>query len=46
VTEKLEHPSVLTQAKRDMARILTVQRERELAAAAAAAAPSAGAEKK
>ncbi len=31
VTEKLEHPSVLTQAKRDMARILTVQRERAAA---------------
>jgi large subunit ribosomal protein L29 len=31
VTEKLEDPSMLTKAKRDMARILTVQREREIA---------------
>ncbi len=30
VTEKLEDPSVLTNAKRDIARVLTVQREREL----------------
>ena len=34
VTEKLEDPSMLTKAKRDMARILTVQRERELVAEA------------
>jgi large subunit ribosomal protein L29 len=33
VTEKLEDPTMLTKAKRDMARILTVQRERQLAAA-------------
>ena len=32
VTEKLEGPSMLVGAKRDIARILTVQRERELAA--------------
>ncbi len=32
VTEKLEDPSMLVGAKRDIARILTVQRERELAA--------------
>jgi large subunit ribosomal protein L29 len=30
VTEKLEDPSMLTNAKRDIARVLTVQREREL----------------
>ncbi len=29
VTEKLEDPSMLTKAKRDIARILTVMRERE-----------------
>jgi large subunit ribosomal protein L29 len=42
VTEKLEDPTMLTKAKRDMARILTVQREREIAAAAekATAAPA------
>jgi large subunit ribosomal protein L29 len=34
VTEKLEDPSMLTKAKRDMARILTVQREREIVAEA------------
>jgi large subunit ribosomal protein L29 len=33
VTEKLEDPSRLTQAKRDIARLLTVRRERELAPA-------------
>ena len=32
VTEKLEDPSLVTKAKRDVARILTVIRERELAA--------------
>ncbi len=32
VTEKLEDPSLLTKAKRDVARILTVMRERQLAA--------------
>jgi large subunit ribosomal protein L29 len=32
VTEKLESPSMLTQAKRDVARILTVMRQREMAA--------------
>ena len=31
VTEKLEHPSLLRQAKCDIARILTVMRRRELA---------------
>ena len=30
VTEKLEDPSMLTKAKRDIARILTIMREREL----------------
>jgi large subunit ribosomal protein L29 len=32
VTEKLEDPSMLKKTKRDVARIMTVQRERELAA--------------
>ena len=32
VTEKLEDPSMLTKAKRDIARILTVQTERQKAA--------------
>ncbi len=44
VTEKLEDPSMLTKAKRDMARILTVERERQIAAAKAksdSAAPQA-----
>ena len=31
VTEKLEDPSMLTKAKRDVARILTVQKERRIA---------------
>ena len=31
VTEKLEDPSMLTKARRDIARMKTVQRERELA---------------
>jgi len=33
VTEKLEDPSMITKARKDIARILTVMRERELAAA-------------
>jgi large subunit ribosomal protein L29 len=37
VTEKLEHPSMLTDARRDIAKILTIVRQRELAAAQAAA---------
>jgi large subunit ribosomal protein L29 len=32
VTEKLEDPSLLTKARRDVARILTVMQERKLAA--------------
>ena len=32
-TEKLENPSLLTKTKRDIARILTVQRQRDLAEA-------------
>ena len=32
VTEKLEDPTMLTKAKRDIARILTVMREREIRA--------------
>jgi len=46
VTEKLEDPSMLTKAKRDMARILTLQGERRAAAPQAAtkgAAQAAGA---
>ena len=31
VTEKLENPAILTAAKRDIARILTLQSEREIA---------------
>ena len=34
VTEKLEDPTLIIKARRDIARLLTVQRERELAAAA------------
>jgi large subunit ribosomal protein L29 len=34
VTEKLEDPSLATKAQRDIARILTVQKERETAAKA------------
>jgi len=34
VTEKLEDPTLITKARRDIARILTVQRERESAAEA------------
>jgi large subunit ribosomal protein L29 len=37
VTEKLEHPSMLTVARRDIAKILTTVRERQLAAAQNAA---------
>ena len=32
VTEKLEDPSLVTKARRDIARIMTIQRQRELAA--------------
>lgn len=32
VTEKMEDPSMLTKARRDIARILTVMRERERSA--------------
>jgi large subunit ribosomal protein L29 len=38
VTEKLENPAILTQAKRDIARVLTVVRERESSAAESAKA--------
>ena len=38
VTEKLEDPSMITKAQRDIARILTIQKERELAAQARGAA--------
>jgi len=34
VTEKLEDPSLLTKAKRDLARLLTVERQRQLQARA------------
>jgi large subunit ribosomal protein L29 len=34
VTEKLEDPSMLTKARRDIARLLTAQRERRAASAA------------
>jgi len=37
VTEKLEDPSLLTKGKRDVARILTVMREREMAGGPAGA---------
>jgi len=36
VTEKLEDPSMITKARRDIARILTAQRERRVASAAQA----------
>jgi large subunit ribosomal protein L29 len=42
-TERLETPSEIRKAKRDLARILTIQRDRQLKAAkqqAAAAAPA------
>ena len=45
VTEKLEDPTLLTKAKRDIARILTVQKERLLAARAQQAPAGAGAAK-
>jgi large subunit ribosomal protein L29 len=32
VTEKLEHPSMLTVARRDIAKILTIVRQRQLVA--------------
>ena len=32
VTEKLENPAMIIKARKDVARILTVQRQRELAA--------------
>ena len=35
VTEKLEDPSMLAKTKRDIARVLTVRRERQLALAGA-----------
>lgn len=35
VTEKLENPTLITKAKRDIARILTVQKDRLISAAAA-----------
>ena len=38
VTEKLEDPTQITKAKRDIARLLTVARQRELSAEAEAAA--------
>jgi len=34
VTEKLEDPTLISKAQRDVARILTIKRERELAAKA------------
>lgn len=36
VTEKLENPTMLTKARRDIARVLTVGRERQLEQAQAA----------
>lgn len=36
VTEKLEDPSLITKARREIARILTVRRERQLQAQAKA----------
>ena len=33
VTEKLEDPTMITKARRDIARILTIQRQREIVAA-------------
>ena len=41
-TERLETPSEITKAKREIARIKTIQRERQLAAEAAAAAATTG----
>ena len=42
-TERLETPSEIRKAKRDLARILTIQRERQLAASRKQAAAPAGA---
>ena len=39
VTEKLEDPTMVTKARRDVARILTVRREREQTAAGSSQAP-------
>ncbi len=39
VTEKLEDPTLITKAKRDIARLLTIIRERELAGAQNQAVP-------
>jgi len=44
VTEKLEDPTLITKAKRDIARLLTVARQRELAARADAAESAAQAQ--
>ncbi len=44
-TERLETPSELKKAKRDVARIMTVRRERQLAKAKAPAKPAAKKEK-
>jgi len=40
VTEKLEDPSMITMARRDIARILTTQIEREMASNKAAETPT------
>jgi large subunit ribosomal protein L29 len=45
-TERLETPSEIKKAKRDVARIKTIQRKRELDAAKQSAQQSAGASKK
>jgi large subunit ribosomal protein L29 len=42
VTEKLEDPSLLTKGKRDIARILTVMREREMSGVAGGLAGAEG----
>ena len=42
-TERLETPSEIHKAKREVARIKTIQRERQLAARKAGAAPAPGA---
>jgi large subunit ribosomal protein L29 len=44
-TERLETPSEMKKAKREVARIKTLQREREIAAAKQAGAPTTGASK-
>lgn len=44
-TERLETPSEITKAKRDIARIMTIQRERERAAAKQATPQKTGAGK-